>query len=196
MWQLVAPNCSRIWPMPRHRRQASGRNPKIWWPTPVGAPRTQGERKRPQMQPCRHTQWTLHPPPPQSLQREKARQNLIGRYTRRKWARRICRVSIGRVCVTLLTPPPPDCQRASETACVPHFWCFATLYHLMFLMPAIHSGWVANWGNAWHAAQNISPFSYFSQGCPDCQELWNARTLVVGGQGGQMGSTQWRQEPS
>ena len=68
----------------------------------------------------------------------------------RKCARRASRCSIGRVCVTCLTLPP-ELQRASETTCVPHFWCLAILNHLMFVMPAIHLAWVANWGCARHA---------------------------------------------
>ena len=94
--------------------------------------------------------------------------------------------SIGRVCVTCLTLLP-DLQRASETACVPHLWCLAILNHLRFVLPAIHSGWAANWGCARHAAHHITPFSYFSQGRLDCHEVWNVRVLVGGGQSGHMG---------
>ena len=99
---------------------------------------------------------------------------------------KMCRYSIGKKCVTCLTPPP-DCHRVSETACVTHYWCFAILNHLRFVMPAIHSGWADNWGCARHAAHHITPFSYFNQGHPDCHEVWNARTLAGGGGGGKAG---------
>ena len=69
-----------------------------------------------------------------------------------KCARRATRYSIGRVCVTCLTLPP-ELQRASEATCVPHYWCLGISNHLMFLMPAIHSDWAANWGCARHACR-------------------------------------------
>ena len=54
-------------------------------------------------------------------------------------------------------------------------------------MLAIHSGWVANWGFAQHAAHHITTFSYFSHWRPDCHKVWNVQTLAEEGGGGKAG---------